>query len=102
MAEFRFKRALPAKFTVYVTANGYGPNIGEPVKVRVGNVEKTFTVGNNGSTYSVAFETDGTATVLQIISPKPTSPNDLDPKNTDTRKIGIGLASLKIGDHDNK
>lgn len=96
VAKFRFKQTLPSKFTLEVIANAYGPNIGAPVKVRVGGVEKTFVINNNTDRYSLVFKTDGTAYILEITPPKPTSPNEIDPKSGDTRKLGIGFISLKI------
>jgi hypothetical protein len=97
-AKFRFGQALPRKFTLEITANAFGPNNGEPVKVRAGGIEKTFviTTKKEADTYRLVFETDGTADSLEITPPKPTSPNEIDPKNGDTRKLGIALLSLRI------
>ena len=101
VAKFRFKQALPKTFTLEITANAFGPNNGAPVKVRVGSIEKTFVITpqktwEEAATYRLAFETDGTADTMEITPPKPTSPNEIDPKNTDTRKLGIAFISLRI------
>lgn len=97
-AIFRFKQALPRNFTLEITAGGFGPNIGEPVKVRVGGVEKTFVIGRNkeANIYRLAFENDRAENTLEITPPKPTSPNEIDPKNGDRRKLGISFVSIKI------
>ena len=95
-AKFRFREALPGKFTLEITANAFGPNIGVPVKVRVGGVEKTFVIDNKTDPYRLVFETEGTADTLEITPPKPTSPNEIDPKSGDTRKLGIAFIALKI------
>lgn len=96
--KFRFDEALPRKFTLELTASAFGPNIGAPVRVRVGGVEKTFVITEQKvpGTYRLTFDTDGTADTLEFTPPKPTSPNEIDPKNGDTRKLGIGFISLKI------
>ena len=99
VARFRFRQALPRKFTLEITAIAFGPNYGAPVKVRVGGVEKSFVITppkKEADTYRLAFETDGTADTLEITPPKPTSPSEVDPKNSDSRKLGIGFISLKI------
>ncbi|MFS8084506.1 MAG: DUF7024 domain-containing protein [Acidobacteriota bacterium] len=97
VARFRFKQALPRKFTLEITAHAFGPNTGEPVKVRVGGVVKTFVITKNeADTLRLEFETNGTADTLEITPPKPTSPKEIDPNNGDTRKLGIAFISLKI------
>ncbi len=97
VAKFRFKQPLPKKFTLEIVARAFGPNYGVPVKVQVGRVEKTFLLNpKNMTPYPMVFETDGAADTLEITPPKPTSPNDIDPRDGDKRKLGIGLTSLKI------
>ncbi len=99
VAKFRFKQALPKKFTLEITATAFGPNVGTPVKVRAGSVEKTFAITNKEpNTYRLTFETDGTADALEITPPKPTSPSEILPNNGDTRKLGIGFILLKISE----
>jgi hypothetical protein len=98
VAIFRFKQALPRNFTLEIIAGGFGPNIGEPVKVRVGGVEKTFIIGHNkeSDVYRLEFENDGAENTLEITPPKPMSPNEIDQKNEDRRKLGISFVSIKI------
>lgn len=98
VAKFRFKQALPRTFTLELSADAFGPNNGAPVKVRVGGVEKTFVISHKkeADPYLLAFEIDGTADTLEITPPKPISPNEIDPKNSDRRKLGIAFISLKI------
>jgi len=99
VAKFRFKQALPRQFTLEITSIAIGPNYGAPVKVRVGGVEKTFIITSPKKeidTYRLEFETDGSADTLEITPPNPICPNEIDSKNSDTRKLGIGFISLKI------
>lgn len=97
-AEFRFKEVLPRKFTLEVSAGAFGPNMGSLVKVRIGDVVKEYicTPELLHDPIRLGFETDGTADTIIITPFKPTSPNEIDPKNTDRRKLGISLLSLKI------
>lgn len=96
-AKFRFKQALPKRFILEITGHPYGPNLDQSVKVRVGKVEKSFVMDKkDANTYRLAFETDGAADMLEITPSKPTSPQEIDPKNGDTRKLGIALTALKI------
>lgn len=96
-AKFLFKKPLPEKFTLELKAVAFGPNIGEPVKVKAGNVEKSFTVKSpsmDGEVFRIEF--DGVkGNTIEIIPPKPTAPKDAG-VNPDTRKLGVGLIYMKI------
>jgi hypothetical protein len=102
LVKFRFKQVLPKKFTLEIVASAYANNEGVPVKVRVGDVEKSFVITNlkapakAPSVYSLSFKTDGKSDTLEITPPKPTSPQELNPKNGDNRKLGIAFVTLKI------
>ena len=100
VAKFRFRHALPRRFALELKAGGFGPNIGLPVKVKVGTAEQTFVLSakQDPETYRLIFETDGTADTVEITPPKPTSPNEIDPKNRDPRKLGLSLFSIRILD----
>ncbi len=95
--KFRFKKPLPSKFTLEIKANAFGPNLGKPIKVRVGSVEKTFIHkdAKNPGTYTLVFEGTKGADTIEIVSPVPTSPSELK-ISADTRKLGVSLISLKI------
>jgi len=101
LVKFRFNQSLPKKFTLEIVAISFGPNLGLPIKVRVGREVKTFTIMPSVPTkddvvYKLTFETDGKSDTLEVIPPKPTSPRELDPKSEDKRKLGIAFISLKI------
>lgn len=96
-AKLRFRKPLPRTFSLDITANAFGPNVGAPVKIRVGSEEKTFVITRNaGDTYRLVFATDGTADTIEIFPPKPISPRELDSRSSDVRKIGIALISIAI------
>jgi hypothetical protein len=92
-----FSQPLPRVFALEISAFAYGPNIGAPVKVRVGNSERIFVIpGGDKALSRLTFETDGAVSTLEIIAPHPTSPKDIDPASRDPRKLGIRLVSLRI------
>ena len=100
VAKFRFNQPLPRKFTLELEATAFGPNVGQPIKVRAGNNEKDFVVKDPQvlETYRLTFEETSGADTIEILPSKPISPKEIDPQNGDTRKLGVGLISLKIRD----
>jgi len=98
VAKLIFKQPLPRKFILEIAMGAFGPNMGAPVKLRVGNIETSFVITPKMLTepFGFSFETDGTSNTLEITPSKPTSPNELDSENPDTRKLGVGLISIKI------
>ena len=95
-AKFEFKDPLPSKFTLAIEGGAYGPNIGQPVIVRAGNVERTYTPKEGNNPYTISFEGVNQAKIIEFVPPKPTAPADIDPNNKDPRKLGISLITLKI------
>jgi phosphoglycerol transferase len=98
-AKFVFVNALPKRFTLEIEGYGLGPNAYEPVKVRAGSVERSFTFGNPAkASYRIAFDGVDSDTI-EIVPPAPILPREVTPANTsDTRKLGIALKSLKVLD----
>lgn len=95
MAEFSFMYPLPKKFILEIDAVAFGPNLGLPIKVIIGDIEKIFIIAKP-NIYKIPFEINDGVHTIKIIPPKPTSPNEINPEDNDTRKLGIGLISLKI------
>jgi phosphoglycerol transferase len=92
-----FNEPLPKKFTIELKAIGYGPNINAKTRIQVGDVTKTILLQADASQlHELEFDNLSGANSIEIFPPKPTSPNQLSLTNTDVRKIGIGLISLKI------
>lgn len=103
VAKFRFKQPLPSKFTLLISAGAIGPNFGNPITVRAGNVQKEFT--NKVATaatppgvaaFALNFEGVDRTDTIEIIPPKPTRPKDINPKSDDARMLGVALVSLKV------
>lgn len=90
-ASIQFRSPLPSRFTVEIAATTIGANLGRPIKVRVGNVERSFVVERGGlQTYRLQFETDGSFDTLEIVPPSTTLPG------ADPRRLGVGLVSISI------
>ena len=95
----RFREPLPVKFTLEITASAFGPNLGQPMRVRVGQAEQSFTHGDplNPGSYRLKFELSAPADAVEIVPPKPISPAEV-AGTQDVRKIGVGLVALKVID----
>jgi phosphoglycerol transferase len=92
-----FKESLPKKFTLEMNAIGYGPNINAKTKIQIGDqIQYILLQANANQPYKLQFENIANVNTIEIDPSKPTSPNQLSVLNSDTRKIGIGLISLKI------
>ena len=94
--EFSFFEVLPKKFILEIKGRAFSLNAKQPIRVKVGKVEKSFMMKDTNDTYTLMFETDGHDNAIEIKPPSPMSPHDLDPKSPDERKLGIGFVALKI------
>lgn len=96
-ARFRFTHPIPKHVTLELQAHGLGGNAYQPVRIRIGASEKTITLGNPPKEkYVIEFEDTGGADTLEIIPPSPILPREVTPGNNDTRRLGLGLKSLRI------
>ena len=99
IANIKFSHPLPLKFDLVVTGGAYGPNIGRPIKFKVGSQTKemVFTSGpiEHPQTIHAEFALENSADTIEISVPMPTKPN-----NDDRRQLGIGLVDLKINQKD--
>lgn len=93
----RFTQPLPPAPQVELSIMAFGPNLGQPIRVRIGSVERSITHSNAGSagTYTVRFETSGGADTLEIVPPQPISPAQY-AGTQDVRRIGVGLVSVRV------
>jgi phosphoglycerol transferase len=96
IASLEFYRALPNKFKLELVAFGFNAENNRPVKIRVGSEEKMIFLSNVGKYYSLNFENNEKVNLIEIIPLMPSIPYQLDPKNTDTRALGVGLERIKI------
>ena len=94
-ATFRFKEPLPKKFTLILTAQAIGPNIGALIKVKVGAREQTLKLVQEPQTQKLTFALAKPSDRLEFQIPQPISPQELK-INDDPRKLGIGFIKLQI------
>jgi phosphoglycerol transferase len=96
-AVLQFKKRLPSTFQLKLQpAGAFGPNAGIPILVRVGSIQKEFTVSGPDELILLDFEGVANADRIEFVIPKPISPKELG-LGEDPRKLGLGLVSLEIG-----
>jgi phosphoglycerol transferase len=93
---FHFKQPLPRHLSVILKARAFGPNDALPFKLRAGENEVGFRLGQVEQDIGLRIETDGQQRSLTIEVPRPVSPAELG-LSADTRKLGIGIAAIEIG-----
>jgi len=93
-AKFQFKSPLPKKFTLELQANPFGPN--GVVPISIGSSLQSLALNHPDATYTLVFDNPDGSDVIIITPQRPTSPKEINPASTDTRKLGVGLISLKI------
>lgn len=96
---FHFKQPLPRHLSVLLKAHAFGPNAGLPFRLRAGDQEVEFRLGQLEQDIGLQIETDGRQRSLTIEVPRPTSPAELG-LAPDARTLGIGIMSIEIGSVD--
>jgi hypothetical protein len=93
-ATFKFKDSLPKQFTLLVEAGAIGDNLGKPIKFRVGSVEKECVFKGdpfgNSRVATLHFNSAEPGNTLVVTIPAPMT------IQTDSRKLGVGLITMKI------
>jgi hypothetical protein len=96
-AVIQFKKPLPSAFQLKLqTLAAFGPNVGIPIVVRAGSIQKEFTIAKPNELFVLDFEGVANADRIEFVIPKPASPKEL-AMGDDPRKLGIGLVTLAIG-----
>ena len=90
-----FTRALPETFTLTLQAKAFGPNIGKPIEIIMGDHTQSFVVGSQFESVDVHVKNPQRVNELKFIIPRPTSPAELHLGN-DERKLGIAISALAI------
>lgn len=95
LAKFKFVEPLPKEFSLVLTGGAYGPNVGKPIKFKVGSVTRDIVFTSDAylkpKEYQIKFSLPEPSDTLEIFIPEPTMPGA-----SDTRRLGIGLVTLKI------
>lgn len=95
-----YEKNLPKSFYVELKAKAFGKNIGEDIKVTVGDCSKSVRLGGEISTVKIYFENINNSDTLIITPPFPEMTNEDNflgfHQSAPPRKLGIGLAELNI------
>ena len=95
VAVFKFSQPLPKRFAVELSGGAFSGNIGKPIKLRVGPVERevVFKDGpfENQSTQSADFTNEIGSDTLTILIP-----SAVIPAGPDGRRLGLALTALRI------
>jgi phosphoglycerol transferase len=94
---FGFFKALPKRFVLTMLVRPFGPNGGESMKIKVGNVTYEAKLPIAEGTVRVAIENLTNADYIELYPPKPISPAELG-MSTDPRKLGVGFISIAFED----
>ncbi len=91
-----YAQPLPDEFTLHIVAKGYGPNIGKPVTVSVGDEQQSFIPTGDLADYSLKFTRHSNSRTLVITPPAPVESMLDNIIGQDPRKLGVGMKSLQI------
>jgi len=95
LAVLGFTKALPEEFTLKINARAFGPNIGKPIKLTMGDTTQVMTLTGQFQETIINIKNPQRGNRLEIDIPHPTSPKELK-LGDDTRKLGIAISELKI------
>jgi len=92
---FRFKQPLPKKFTLVLKGGALGPNIGKPIRIKVGDAIKDITFVSDPLSkperYHIDFTQNTSADTIEFTIPQPPTLTMVD-----NPESGIGFISLSI------
>ncbi|HKU86555.1 MAG TPA: glycosyltransferase, partial [Casimicrobiaceae bacterium] len=93
--EISFRDPLPASGSLALTARAFGPNVGQPIRVRIGRHETELRFDAHDTTAVASYALGQAPQLLEIVPPHPTQPCTLG-DSQDPRRLGIGLVRLTI------
>ncbi|RQR43568.1 sugar translocase [Burkholderia sp. Bp9140] len=93
--ELSFVQSLPARFTLHIRMQGYGPNIGQSSSVMVGQQTRTVIPGAEMREFALRFDNPAAARTIRIRPALPRSPQQSGAGN-DGRLLGVGIQKLWI------
>ena len=93
--EIRFRSPLPPRGSLRLTGRAFGPNVGKPVRIRLGRHEADVSFTPHDTTTVMTYELESGPDLLEIVPPHPVAPSQLG-LSSDSRELAIGLASITI------
>ena len=88
-------KPLPKKFTLQIQAAAAGPNVGKPLKVKVGKLVKEIVINDKFSMHSLTFDTIGSEYKIEFTPAEPFSPARRWGAG-DTRFLAVQFAQIAI------
>jgi phosphoglycerol transferase len=90
-----FVKPLPAKFKLVLRGHALGPNVGQPLQIRVGGQTRSVTFDAAIESRSVEFELGKRVAAIELIPFKPVPANSVVP-GPDARRLSVELESIAI------
>ena len=94
--KIEFAEPLPEKFDLVITAKAFGPNVGQPVPVKVGSQQQLLILGAELTTTTLHFDNPERSSLLEIIPPQPQLSNEGNILGHEPRKLGIGMEEMRV------
>ena len=95
-AVLTFNSPLPKHFDLAIVVHAaYGPNANKPVKLKIGETERTFVIATPDQTITLPVSLTGETKSLEILLPAATSPKSSG-ASEDLRRLGIAISKISI------
>jgi len=78
------------------TASVFGPNVGQPVTIRMGGAQASASFDGESSRRAVLLREVAPTRELRLLIPHPTSPRELGNPQGDPRRLGLALTQLHL------
>lgn len=98
VAQFKFLYPLPQKFELKIRLLAFGPNVKQETRIKVCEQTQTIVPSGQMETFTLTFVPQKPCSSMEIAVPLPTSPKEINPLDSDARKLGLGIESININD----
>jgi hypothetical protein len=98
VAQFKFLYPLPKKFELKIRLLAFGPNANRDTNIKVCEETKAITPSDRMESFMLTFTPQKPCSSLEIKVPFPISPKEINPLDSDTRTLGLGIEFLGIKD----
>ncbi|MBS4003284.1 MAG: glycosyltransferase family 39 protein [Afipia sp.] len=95
LVTLKFRKNLPESLRVHLRAKAFGPNVGKPFTMRVGDQTRDFSLTDVPRNIELKFGNPGASDTITIAVPQPASPHETG-VGGDPRKLGIAMIEFRI------
>lgn len=95
LVTLKFRKNLPESLRVHLRAKAFGPNVGKPFTMRVGDQARDFLLTDIPRNIELKFGNPGASDTITIAVPQPASPHETG-VGGDPRKLGIAMIEFRI------